>query len=62
MPKWVFRFLLCALLHAIAFASSADEQVLYNGKIFTGEPDHPYASAVVIKGDNASSHSLCDYP
>jgi predicted amidohydrolase YtcJ len=27
------------------------ERVLYNGKIFTGEPDHPYAEAVAIRGD-----------
>lgn len=26
-------------------------RVFYNGKIFTGEPDHPYAEAVAIRGD-----------
>jgi predicted amidohydrolase YtcJ len=30
---------------------SLTEQVLYNGKIFTAEPDHPYAEAVAIRGD-----------
>jgi len=55
MPKWVFTLLLCALLPAIAFAGAADEQVLYNGKIFTGEPEHPYASAVAIRGDKIVS-------
>jgi predicted amidohydrolase YtcJ len=32
-------------------ARAADERVLYNGKIFTGEPEHPYAEAVAIRGD-----------
>src|SRR5277367_840828 len=27
------------------------ERVLYNGKVFTGEPDRPYAEAVAIRGD-----------
>ncbi|HEX6501648.1 MAG TPA: amidohydrolase [Terriglobales bacterium] len=51
MPKWVFTFLLSVLLYATAFAGANDEQVLYNGKIFTGEPEHPYAAAVAIRGD-----------
>ena len=51
MPKWLSNLLLCALFPAIAFAGASDEQVLYNSKIFTGEPDHPYAAAVAIKGD-----------
>ena len=34
-----------------AFAGAADERVLYNAKIFTGQPDHPYAEAVAIRGD-----------
>jgi predicted amidohydrolase YtcJ len=33
------------------FAWATDERVLYNGKIFTGEPQHPYAEAVAIRGD-----------
>ncbi|MGC2354492.1 MAG: hypothetical protein WA491_00375, partial [Candidatus Acidiferrum sp.] len=27
------------------------ERVLFNAKIFTGVPDHPYADAVAIRGD-----------
>ncbi len=51
MLKWVSTLLLCACLQGIAFAAGADEQVLYNGKVFTGEPEHPYAEAVAIRGD-----------
>jgi predicted amidohydrolase YtcJ len=45
-------------LLAIGFASAlwaqgnhATERVLYNAKIFTAEPDSPYADAVAIRGD-----------
>jgi predicted amidohydrolase YtcJ len=31
--------------------SSAQERVFYNAKIFTAEPEHPYAEAVAIRGD-----------
>jgi predicted amidohydrolase YtcJ len=48
--RWVFFLLLCACLLG-ASARATDEQVLYNGKIFTGEPEHPYAEAVAIRGD-----------
>ena len=51
MYRWVFAILLCTFLQGSAFAQAADEQVLYNGKIFTGEPEHPYAEAVAIRGD-----------
>src|SRR5260370_42162393 len=27
------------------------ERIFYNGKIFTAEPEHPYAEAVAIRGD-----------
>ena len=49
-PRWLFTLLLCACLQGAAIAGAADERVLYNGKIFTGEPDHPYAEAVAIRG------------
>ncbi len=29
----------------------AVERIFYNGKIFTGDPEHPYAEAVMIRGD-----------
>ncbi len=50
MGKWIsllvlFVSLLCSV------ASASDERVLYNGKIFTGEPEHPYAEAVAIRED-----------
>jgi len=51
MSRWVLMLLLSACLLHAAFAMAADEQVLYNGKIFTGEPEHPYAEAVAIRGD-----------
>jgi predicted amidohydrolase YtcJ len=49
--NWVSALVLCACLESVVFAAGADEQVLYNGKIFTGEPEHPYAEAVAIRGD-----------
>jgi hypothetical protein len=36
------RVVVCACLEGVPFAGGADERVLYNGKIFTGEPEHPY--------------------
>lgn len=51
MSRWVFTLLLCACLQGVAFAGAADERVLYNGKIFTAEPEHPYAEGVAIHGD-----------
>jgi predicted amidohydrolase YtcJ len=51
MSRWVFTLLLCTCFRGVAFGGAADEQVLYNGKIFTGEPAHPYAEAVAIRGD-----------
>jgi len=51
MSRWMFALLLCACFQAVAFAGTADEQVLYNGKIFTGDPEHPYAAAVAIRGN-----------
>jgi predicted amidohydrolase YtcJ len=50
-PNWVFTLLLCACLQSVAFAGGPDERVLYNGKVFTGDSEHPYAEAVAIRGD-----------
>jgi predicted amidohydrolase YtcJ len=47
----VFMGLLCLCLAGVAFGGGVDEQVLYNGKIFTGDSLHPYAEAVAIRGD-----------
>jgi len=49
LPKWVLAFLFCFGLQAAARA--ADDVVMFHGKIFTGEPDHPYAEAVAIRDD-----------
>jgi predicted amidohydrolase YtcJ len=43
--------LLLLCLSSIAIAAASEDRVLYNGKIFTGEPEHPYAEAVGIRGD-----------
>jgi predicted amidohydrolase YtcJ len=51
MSRWVFTLLLCGCLRGVGFAGAADERVLYNGKIFTAEPEHPYAEALAIRGD-----------
>ncbi len=50
MLKWISTLLLSICLTTAALAVS-NEFVLYNGKIFTGEPDHPYAEAVAVRGD-----------
>jgi predicted amidohydrolase YtcJ len=55
----LFRKSFClAVLCALALASAAwpdgdktTERLFYNGKIFTAEPEHPYAEAVAIRGD-----------
>jgi predicted amidohydrolase YtcJ len=36
---------------AWADGNATTEKVFYNGKIFTGEPEHPYAEAVAIQDD-----------
>jgi predicted amidohydrolase YtcJ len=45
-----FRVLV-VLFCAAALADEASERVFYNARIFTGEPEHPYAEAVAIRGD-----------
>ncbi len=55
----LFRKFVClAVFCALALASGAQpdgdkttERIFYNGKIFTAEPEHPYAEAVAIRGD-----------
>jgi len=55
----LFRKSVClAIFCTFIFASAAwpdgekiAERIFYNGKIFTAEPDHPYAEAVAIRGD-----------
>lgn len=58
MTGFLRKFSCLAAFGALVFASAAwsegnnaAERVFYNGKIFTGEPEHPYAEAVAIRGD-----------
>ena len=51
MSRWFVRLLLCSCFQGASLAGAADGRVLYNGKIFTGEAEHPYAEAVAIRGD-----------
>jgi len=50
MPSRLLVLLLFIFLVSATFAQTTD-RVLYNGKIFTGDPEHPYAEAVAIRGD-----------
>jgi predicted amidohydrolase YtcJ len=57
------RILFLGAVLALVYAASvlplkADDQierVFYNAKIFTGEPEHPYAEAVAVRGDKIVS-------
>jgi len=49
LPLTLFAVLCCVAIPAIA--ADAAERILYNARIFTGEPDRPYAEAVAIRGD-----------
>jgi hypothetical protein len=49
-PNRLFILLLIACLQTVALAAG-QEKLLYNGKIFTGDPEHPYAEAVAIRDD-----------
>ena len=42
-----------AILGLVTLNSAQTEKgrVFFNGKVFTGEPEHPYAEAVAIRGD-----------
>ena len=50
MLRSVFTFLLWVCLPGVALAAS-NEFILYNGKVFTAEPEHPYAEAVAVLDD-----------
>jgi len=47
----VLAFLFCFCVQGASPAQAANEVVLFHGKVFTGEPEHPYAEAVAIRGD-----------
>ncbi len=40
-----------SLIATLAVADEAVERILCNARIFTAEPDHPYAEAVAIRND-----------
>lgn len=44
--------LFCAglFLHSAVCAQQAEDQIFFNGKIFTADPQNPYAEAVAIRG------------
>ena len=62
MRAWSRSFYFCLLIAFVflGFAlsiprlhaqGSADERILFNAKVFTAEPENPYAEAVAIRGD-----------
>lgn len=51
MSRCVFGLLFCLCLQGVSSAQASDDVVLFHGKVFTGEPEHPYAEAVAIHGD-----------
>ena len=51
VPRWVLAFLFCFCVQGAWPAQAANEVVLFHGKVFTGEPEHPYAEAVAIRDD-----------
>jgi hypothetical protein len=44
LPGFCFFLLTATLLHA-------QDQIFFNAKIFTADPEHPYAEAIAIRGD-----------
>ena len=58
MKSVLHKSLCLAVFSALIFVSAAwpaatnsTDRIFFNGKIFTGEPQHPYAEAVAIHGD-----------
>jgi predicted amidohydrolase YtcJ len=47
----LFAFFFFSFVYGAAPSRAADDVVLFHAKVFTGEPDHPYAEAVAIHGD-----------
>ena len=52
---FVVLAVVCFTSVARAGGDGGAERVFYNAKIFTGEPEHPYAEAVAIRGDKIVS-------
>ena len=54
MRRGTFAGLVGLVIIGLSTLHSAQPEkgrVFYNGKVFTGEPEHPYAEAVAIRGD-----------
>jgi predicted amidohydrolase YtcJ len=54
LRKWMCLAVFSAFLFVCpecCGAAGAADRIFFNGKIFTGEPEHPYAEAVAIHGD-----------
>ena len=51
MSRFCFVLLASLFFQAAVLAGETGERIFYNAKIFTAEPDHPYAEAVAIRGD-----------
>ena len=51
MSRCLLALLFCFCLPGVSSAQATDEVVLFHGKVFTGEPEHPYADAVAIRDD-----------
>jgi len=49
--KRMFALVFFLCLPWVVAAQSAGDVVLFHSKVFTGEPEHPYAEAVAIRGD-----------
>ena len=50
-PFVLTAFLLLVLNIAPAFSQEPSERIFFNAKVFTGEPQNPYATAVAVRGD-----------
>ena len=53
-PYWVLLLIvwLFLLMHSALWAQgTANERIFFNAKVFTGDPQNPYAEAVAIRGD-----------
>jgi hypothetical protein len=46
-----FLFFSCAFDIPLHAQGSANERIFFNAKVFTAEPENPYAEAVAIRGD-----------
>jgi predicted amidohydrolase YtcJ len=49
ISRWLSAVLLASFV--LTGVAVGQDRVFYNAKIFTGEPDHPYAQALAIRGD-----------